>query len=29
MKDNAASPGAPAVILYYAVDTDNTKSTET
>ena len=29
MKDNPAQPGAPAVILCYAVDTDNQKSTET
>ena len=29
LKDNPASPGAQALILYYAVDTDNTKSTET
>jgi hypothetical protein len=29
LQDNPAAPGAPAMILYYAVDTDNTKSTET
>ncbi len=29
LKDNPASPGAAALILYYAVETDNTKSTET
>lgn len=29
LKDNPASPGTPAMILYYAIDTDNTKSTET
>lgn len=29
LKDNPAAPGSPAMILYYAVDTDNTKSTET
>jgi hypothetical protein len=29
MKDNAKQPGAPAMILYFAVDTDNTKSKET
>ncbi len=28
MKDNPTAPGAAAMILYYAVDTDNTKSTE-
>src|SRR5260370_8579221 len=28
LKDNPAAPGAAAMILYYAVDTDNTKSTE-
>jgi hypothetical protein len=28
LKDNSASGGAAAIILYYAVDTDNTKSTE-
>lgn len=29
LKDNPAATGSPAMILYYAVDTDNTKSTET
>ena len=29
LKDNPALPGAPAMILYYAVDTDNAKGTET
>jgi hypothetical protein len=29
LKDNPAAPGAPAMILYCAVETDNTKSTET
>jgi hypothetical protein len=29
MTDNPKQPGAPAAILYYAVDTDNQKSTET
>ena len=29
LKDNPAAAGSPAMILYYAVDTDNTKSTET
>ncbi len=29
MKDNPNQPGAPALILYYAVQTDNTKATET
>jgi hypothetical protein len=29
LKDNPAGTGSPAMILYYAVDTDNTKSTET
>ncbi len=29
MKDNPADPGEAAIMLYYAVDTDNTKSTET
>jgi hypothetical protein len=29
LKDNPAAPGAPAMILYYAVETDNTKSSET
>jgi transglutaminase-like putative cysteine protease len=29
LKDNPAATGAPAMILYYAVDTDNTNSTET
>ena len=29
LKDNPSAPGAAAMILYYAVDTDNTKSTET
>lgn len=29
MKDSPAAPGVPAMILYYAVDTDNLKSTET
>ncbi len=29
LKDNLAAPGAAAMILYYAVDTDNTKFTET
>ncbi len=29
MTDNPKQPGAPAVILYYAIDTDNQKSVET
>lgn len=29
LKDNPAATGAPAMILYYAVDTDNANSTET
>jgi hypothetical protein len=29
LKDNPAAPGAPAMILFCAVETDNTKSTET
>jgi Domain of Unknown Function with PDB structure (DUF3857) len=29
MTDNPKQPGAPAVILYYAIDTDNQKSMET
>jgi hypothetical protein len=29
LKDNPSVPGAAAMILYYAVDTDNTRSTET
>src|SRR5277367_1885479 len=29
LKDNPAAAGSPAVILYYAVDTDNTNGTET
>ena len=29
LKDVTAAPGAPAAILYYAIDTDNTKSFET
>jgi transglutaminase-like putative cysteine protease len=29
LKDNPAATGAPAMILFYAVDTDNTNSTET
>jgi len=29
MKDNPEQSGAPAMILYYAVETDNTKATET
>lgn len=29
LKDNPAAPGAAAMILYYAVETDNTKSDET
>jgi hypothetical protein len=28
LQDNPASPGAPAIILYMGVETDNTKSTE-
>jgi len=28
LQDNPASPGTPAIILYMAVETDNTKSTE-
>src|SRR5208282_3563955 len=29
LEDNPAAPGAAAMILYYAVDTDNTNSSET
>jgi Domain of Unknown Function with PDB structure (DUF3857) len=29
LKDYLAVPGAPAIILYYAIDTNNLKSTET
>jgi hypothetical protein len=29
LKDNPAAPGVPALILFYTVETDNTKSTET